>query len=77
MDTISLITSEIDLDYFEGSYYCYGCDARIMFGLIGWNFNCHRDESYLGASFVMPKNSLDIVAPKVVKAGYKLRIKNQ
>lgn len=52
----------------------YSESARVCNAICG---RAHSyDETYLGASCQCPSHLLDIITPKLVKAGYKIQIKN-
>lgn len=53
---------------------CFSHNARTMFSIVGWSFGCHRDDSFLGDSFIMPSDKEFAIFPKVVRNGYKIAI---
>ena len=71
---ISLVFTTIYGFINNGIISFYGESARAVYGICGHPYS--KDENYLGASWKCPENSLDIITPKIVKAGYKIQIKN-
>lgn len=52
----------------------YGESASALYAVCGRPYA--QDESYLGRSWLCPPDQLDIISPKMVKAGYKMKIHN-
>lgn len=56
-------------------YHAYGNDAIMIYEKCGWIHGATAERGYLGASYVIPSNNIDLFLPKLVKAGYKIMIK--
>lgn len=52
----------------------YGESARALYGLINIPLWIGHDEKYLGASLQIQACDMDLLTPKAVKKGYKVKI---
>ena len=52
----------------------YGESARVLFGMINMPIWHGHDEKYLGASLQIQACDFDILSPKALKKGYKIKI---
>lgn len=52
----------------------YGESARALWGLCHTGISYEKDDGYLGASLVVNSRQFDIITPKAVKNGYRIKI---
>lgn len=72
--TISLVLTSLEGFSQDGKILFYGESARALWAICG--NPQFQDEKYLGCSWGMDESQMDIVSPRIVKAGYSMKITN-